>query len=807
MSFRWITPFLLGFSLAATALADETGSLAAPEEQRVAPSARMSYVIDAHGGELVTGIVETAITSKVDVTLSAPGETVARRFEGPSRSAIDFHFVARETGAHRLEVLNRGSADALVRIRIESRVAADVANEPSRESAREGSRIAALRKAIEREGAGAVASFWKDVARDGTPLVEPDGDQYLVTFLWRGTPASDRVQLFWPVRTELRELELSRIGETDVWFKSVVLPRGTRLSYRIAPGIPRVPGKTRDRGAILAVAQADPLNPKRWPARADASPFDVSSVLELDAPPQPWMELSDGVAAPRIESHTISSRILRNERTLSVIVPNDVSAGEPYALAVVFDEDAYLERTPAPVIVANLVAAKKIPRTLVVLVGNPTRDSRARELPPNREFADFLATELVPWIRERWPVTTDPKRVVVAGSSYGGIAATFAAMTHPEVFGNVLSQSGSFWWAGEEDAEPNVIARWFAAEGLLPVRFYLAAGAFESGLAGEHGGILEHNRHFRDVLVARGYDVHYREVQGGHDHLSWRGTFAEGLQVLLGDAHQLCPTGVTREVAIERSEQHTIVANSDPSRAYRLLLSIPDTPPPPNGFPIIYLLDGNASFATMVEAVRQIGGSDGAQRAVIAGISVATGKRYDSDARKRDYAGSGADAFLDVLELQIKPFIEQRTRIDRSRQALFGHSLGGLFVLHALFTRPGSFQNYVAASPSIWWNDRAILVEEQRLKPLPPGVSVLVTVGELEQNVLARELDTPAGAERAKTLAQRRMVDASRELAQRLKALAPDARVEHVEFAGETHGSVVPAAIMRAVRFAIGETR
>jgi predicted alpha/beta superfamily hydrolase len=500
-----------------------------------------------------------------------------------------------------------------------------------------------------------------------------------------------------------------------------------------------------------------------------------------------------------------------------VVVPADPAAGEPYALAVVFDEDAYLERIPAPVIVANLIAAGRIPRTLIVLVGNPTRESRARELPPNRDFADFLAKELVPWIRERWPVTNDPGRVVVAGSSYGGLAATFAAMTYPETFGNVLSQSGSFWWATHDGApaEPNVFARWFAASPRKPIRFYLSAGTFEKGLSGEQGGILEQNRHLRDVLIARGYDIHYQEVPGGHDHLSWRGTFAGGLAVLLGDSHAACPFGVAREVAVSGSEQQTIVSAADPTLLYRLSISIPETAPPADGFPVIYLLDGNAAFGTMVEAVRQLGGPNSPQRAVVVGIASASEKRYDSAARLRDYtppapdgSGGGADALLDLLERQVKPLVAQRVKIDRNRQTLFGHSLGGVFVLHALFTKPESFQTYVAASPSIWWGDRAILEEERRFATRtvvwPSGASLLVTVGEYEQKV---DLSRPGAAERAEVLRVRRMVDASRDLISRLQATAPQARIAHVEFAGETHGSVVAAAISRAVHFALGDAR
>jgi enterochelin esterase family protein len=46
--------------------------------------------------------------------------------------------------------------------------------------------------------------------------------------------------------------------------------------------------------------------------------------------------------------------------------------------------------------------------------------------------------------------------------------------------------------------------------------------------------ILRSNRHLRDVLTAKGYEVHYSEVAGGHEPLAWRGGIAPGLIQLFG---------------------------------------------------------------------------------------------------------------------------------------------------------------------------------------------------------------------------------------------------------------------------------
>ena len=53
---------------------------------------------------------------------------------------------------------------------------------------------------------------------------------------------------------------------------------------------------------------------------------------------------------------------------------------------------------------------------------------------------------------------------------------------------------------------------------------------------GDGGSMLATNRHFRDVLQSRGYEVTYSEFNGGHDYACWRGSLADGLIALVGTA-------------------------------------------------------------------------------------------------------------------------------------------------------------------------------------------------------------------------------------------------------------------------------
>ena len=108
----------------------------------------------------------------------------------------------------------------------------------------------------------------------------------------------------------------------------------------------------------------------------------------------------------------------------------------------------------------------------------------------------------------------------------------------------MLSQSGSYWWTPptdpskpssfDPDSEHGYVADLFINSPKLPIRFYLDAGSMEVDRSGLGGSILVPNRDFRNVLISKGYEVHYQQFQGAHDYLSGRGTLADGLILLMG---------------------------------------------------------------------------------------------------------------------------------------------------------------------------------------------------------------------------------------------------------------------------------
>jgi len=118
--------------------------------------------------------------------------------------------------------------------------------------------------------------------------------------------------------------------------------------------------------------------------------------------------------------------------------PSYDPAGGPYPLLVIFDS-AYLMLIPAPVILDNLIDKKLIPPMLAIVLDYSQPQRRMVDLTCSDAFNDQLVKVIVPWMRENYHATTEARRTIVAGSSLGGLAAAYAGLRHPEMFGNVLS--------------------------------------------------------------------------------------------------------------------------------------------------------------------------------------------------------------------------------------------------------------------------------------------------------------------------------------------------------------------------------
>ena len=99
---------------------------------------------------------------------------------------------------------------------------------------------------------------------------------------------------------------------------------------------------------------------------------------------------------------------------VGIYAVNFQRAGEPYPLVVLMGGRTYMNFTSVPATLDNLIAEKRIPPVVAVAV-NGSNDN-----PCSPEFANFLATELVPWMRSTYHATDNPAQTVIGGSGLGG---------------------------------------------------------------------------------------------------------------------------------------------------------------------------------------------------------------------------------------------------------------------------------------------------------------------------------------------------------------------------------------------------
>lgn len=414
-------------------------------------------------------------------------------------------------------------------------------------------RMRVLADAVSAGESGVIEAFWAEMAAAGTPLIEPDVDNpalCTVTFLWRATePVENVVVVEWITGGDLPDKRMLRLGETDVWYRSLRVRSDVRSVYRFSPNDSLTPRKQEaDWPARMANFVHDPLNPRRFMEGAPLSPEDrpwvAGSIVELpDAPSYAWVEPRAGVPTGSVEKHRLRSEILENDRDVWLYQPSPFAAkGQTPGLLVLFDGERSLHVLQAAEQLDRLIAEGAIKPLVMAIVGNVDRGA---ELPCNPAFAGFLADELAPWMRSRCSISSDPRDAILAGQSYGGLAAVFGALERPDVFGNALSQSGSFWWkpdpfstaevAHGEAPEYAWLPRQVATKPAASVRIFMEAGTLENRMSDDNAPtLLSCHRHMRDVLLAKGYDVTYREYPGGHDYIWWRGLLADGLIALAG---------------------------------------------------------------------------------------------------------------------------------------------------------------------------------------------------------------------------------------------------------------------------------
>lgn len=149
-------------------------------------------------------------------------------------------------------------------------------------------------------------------------------------------------------------------------------------------------------------------------------------------------------------------------------------------------------------------------------------------------------------------------------------------------------------------------------------------------------------------------------------------------------------------------------------RQYVLQVGLPGSyaSDPARRYPVLYVTDGYWDFPTLYSSYLNLVYDKVAPEAIIVGIGYPGEHSVDAYNQMRlwelspvrlngDAATGHAAEFLDTIEHRIIPFVEREYRADPSQRVLAGSSMGGLFTLYALLTKPGLFTGYIAASPAV----------------------------------------------------------------------------------------------------------
>lgn len=338
----------------------------------------------------------------------------------------------------------------------------------------------------------------------GTPVIEGSS----ATFVWEGVEPPFLAGDFnrWDP-----EPPSSWSGVDDgLWQRTLELPSDAYIEY-----------------ALLSEPDDDARLPDPFNERT--TPNGIGHVNHFfympDGGPTPLAERRRGTPQGRVTRQRIENDWLlaNGSRWVHLYAP---VTSDPVPLVVVFDAEDYRKRGRIVHIVDNLIAERRIQPVALALVDNGGR-ARGIEYLCSDATAAFVLTDVLSLAQQRLNLLNPdahPGAFGVLGASMGGLMATYLGIRAPEVFGKVMSQSGAF-----ELAQRETVLHTLIRNGPAPsLKVWMDVGRYE--------WLLEPNRRMAALMKERGYDVTYREYNGGHNYPSWRDDVWRGLEHLFGQS-------------------------------------------------------------------------------------------------------------------------------------------------------------------------------------------------------------------------------------------------------------------------------
>jgi predicted alpha/beta superfamily hydrolase len=196
---------------------------------------------------------------------------------------------------------------------------------------------------------------------------------------------------------------------------------------------------------------------------------------------------------------------------------------------------------------------------------------------------------------------------------------------------------------------------------------------------------------------------------------------------------------------IPRSEVRTLPVNAA-GRHYALFVGLPVSyaTEPNKRYPVVFVTDGYWDFHKLTAIHGPLVYDKYAPEFIVVGMGYAGENLNYGDLRRWELsplkfgtpleASGHAKDFLDTIEKVFIPLIDKEYRTDPKKRVLGGASLGGLFTLYSMFTKPDLFSAYVAVTPAVAVGDGWLLKYEEEFAKSGKSLNarLFMTMGENE---------------------------------------------------------------------------
>ncbi len=243
--------------------------------------------------------------------------------------------------------------------------------------------------------------------------------------------------------------------------------------------------------------------------------------------------------------------------SLTLLLPPTSKTQQKYGI-LIFNDGQDFDRLSLPQTLTALYEKNKFSQPFVTVgihadgnrmseYGTASQADYAGRGDKAKNHTQFIVRELLPFLRQQYPCETDPRKVVIAGFSLGGLSAFDVAWANAETFGKVGVFSGSLWWrsraftAAAPDADRIMHQIVSQSAKQVGLEFWFEAGTNDEKDDRNDNGIIDAIDDTLDlikILHQKGYsesDVRYVEVKDGeHNPDTWGKIMPDFLQWAFG---------------------------------------------------------------------------------------------------------------------------------------------------------------------------------------------------------------------------------------------------------------------------------